>query len=485
MKTKIYLLAFLLLLNLGLTSCNNDDDGKRTSISVNDFVWKALNSWYYWQEEVPYLADNRFSSDEEYMQFIESKSTDDLFFSLLYNYGTTDRFSWIVPDYHTLENQFAGINLSFGMKYGLVYINSNSSNLFGYVQYIIPNSPAANAGLKRGDIFMKINGNQLTDFNYTELLASQTATFGMGYLENGQIYSTNQEVTLTKVELQENPVYLTKVFNQGGHKIGYIVYNAFRANFNDELNDAIGQLSAQGITDMILDLRYNGGGSVETSTYLGSMLTGQFNGQDFTRIVFNSKAAQNNKSYIFENTGKVYNDDLTEVGTFGLNHLQLNQLTVLTARGTASASEMLISCLKPYISVNLVGTKTYGKTVGSITLYDSPSSAYTSTNNINPSHTWAMQPIVFEYRNSLDHPSPTMGIPTDVEVNEIQYLENLPELGNPSEPLLAAALNDITGSAKVKKNSANFSEESVFKTSQTMDHWGTEMYLNKGFAFNP
>ena len=448
-------------------------------------MWKALNSWYYWQDDVANLADNRFSSDGEYMQFIESKSTDDLFFSLLYNYGTTDRFSWIVPDYHTLENQFAGINLSFGMKYGLVYINSNSSNLFGYVQYIIPNSPAANAGLKRGDIFMKINGNQLTDFNYTELLASQTATFGMGYLENGQIYSTNQEVTLTKVELQENPVYLTKVFNQGSHKIGYVVYNAFRANFNHELNDAIGQLSAQGITDLILDLRYNGGGSVETSTYLGSMLTGQFNGQDFTRIAFNSKAAQNNKSYIFENTGKVYNDDLTEVGTFNLNHLQLNHLTVLTARGTASASEMLISCLKPYISVNLVGTKTYGKTVGSITLFDSPSSAYTSTNNINPSHTWAMQPIVFEYRNSLDQPSPTLGIPPNQEVNELHYLENLPPLGNPNEPLLATALSQISGIAKPKTNSTNFSKESLFKTSQNLDRWGTEMYLNKGFSFNP
>ena len=485
MKTKIYLLTFSLLISFGLVSCNNDDEGKRTSASVNDFVWKALNSWYYWQEEVPDLADHRFSSDADYTQFIESKSTDDLFFSLLHNYGTTDRFSWIVPDYHTLENQFAGINLSFGMKYGLVYINSNSSNLFGYVQYVIPNSPAANAGLKRGDIFVRVNGNLLNDFNYTELLAAQSATFGMGYFENGQIFSTNQEITLTKVELQENPVYLTKVINQGSHKVGYIVYNGFRANFNDELNDAIGQLNAQGITDLILDLRYNGGGSVETTTYLGSMLTGQFNGQDFTRITFNSKAAQNNKSYLFENVGKVYNDDLTEVGTFSLNHLQLNQLTVLTARGTASASEMLISCLKPYISVKLIGTKTYGKTVGSITLYDSPSSNYTSTNQINTSHTWAMQPIVFEYRNYLDQPSPSLGIPTDVEINEIHYLENLPELGNPSEPLLAAALNEITGSGKVKKTSANFSDESLFNTSQTVDRWGMEMYLNKGFAFNP
>src|SRR5690606_26339015 len=110
----------------------------------------------------------------------------------------------------------------------------------------------------------------------------------------------------------------------------------------------------------------------QTAAYLGSMVTGQFTGQDFTRLTFNQKASANNTAYGFVHEGKIYNDNLEQVGNFNLNHLNLNQVYILTTRGTASASEMLISCLRPYINVTTIGTKTYGKSVGSITLYDSP-----------------------------------------------------------------------------------------------------------------
>src|SRR5690554_3711954 len=110
----------------------------------------------------------------------------------------------------------------------------------------------------------------------------------MAYLENGELHPLNIEVQLNKVEVQENPVYLTKVFEYGSQKVGYLVYNNFRANFNVELNNAIGELKSQGITDLILDLRYNGGGSVQTATYLASMITGQFEDQDRKSTRLNS-----------------------------------------------------------------------------------------------------------------------------------------------------------------------------------------------------
>src|SRR5690606_9203249 len=97
------------------------------SVSVNDFVWKAMNHWYYWQEQSPNLGDNRFSGNAEYTDFLNSQQTDELFYNLLYDYGNTDRFSWIVDDYEALDNSFAGINLSFGMDYGLVRLNQNSN----------------------------------------------------------------------------------------------------------------------------------------------------------------------------------------------------------------------------------------------------------------------------------------------------------------------------------------------------------------------
>jgi carboxyl-terminal processing protease len=453
------------------------------STSQNDFIWKAMNLWYYWQTEVADLADNRFSSHTEYQNFLNNYAPNELFYNLLYDYGTTDRFSWIVNDYRTLQNQFAGINKTFGMDFGLV-IQNNSDNLIGYVQYVLPNSPAANAGLKRGDIFNRVNGTQLTTSNYQSLLSNETLTLTLAYFENGTLIETNQQLSLTKVEMQENPIYLTKVIEMGGQKIGYLVYNGFRANYNDELNQAMIQLKSQGIQHLILDLRYNGGGSVQTATYLASMLTGQFNGQNFTHLKFNSKTSQNNSTYKFEQIAKQYDDNLNHIGNFPMENLNLNRITILTTGNSASASEMLVICLEPYIQVETIGTKTYGKTVGSITLYDSHSTYYTSDENINPNHKIAMQPIVFEYKNAQNQSGPTFGIHPVIEVNEIHYLENLPELGDINEPLLGAALNNILGPIAPKKTIST-SQFKQISSSQLLERFGTEMYLDKGVDLKP
>lgn len=479
-KLKFFVPVFLLLLT-GLSSCNNDDDNKApASASVNDFIWRAMNLWYYWQSEVPDLANNRFQSDADYQGFLKSKPANEFFYGLLYDYGNTDRFSWIVSDYRQLQNEFANLKFSFGMKYGLVYLNQSSDQIFGYVQYVMPNSPAEAAGLKRGDIFTQINGTQLNDSNYSQLLANTSATFGMGFIQDGQLYETGQQISLTKVEIRENPIYLTSVIEKDGHKIGYIVYNAFRANFNAELNNAVSQLKTAGITDLVIDLRYNGGGSVLTCSYFGSMLTGQFNNQLFTKINFNSKRQAYNSDYKFENQAKTYNDDLNETGSINLNHLNMNRIFVLTLSGTASASEMLINCLQPYIEVKTIGRKTYGKTVGSITLYDSPSEEYiSSTNGINGSHTWAMQPIVFDSKNAQNMASSVNGIVPDTDVNELAYLENLPALGSENEPLLATAISQITGGGKPGVDFKPNRDFRSFKTSAELETFGTEMYLEK------
>jgi carboxyl-terminal processing protease len=483
MKSKYIYTAFLIFLSLGIISCNNDDEGMPPSKSEKDFIWKSMNLWYYWQSQVENLGDNRFSSQSEYQNFLDNYSPNELFYNLLYDYGATDRFSWIVSDYHTLQNQFAGINKTFGMDYGLVQQN-NSTDVFGYVQYVLPNSPASLAGLQRGDIFTRINGTQLNTSNYQTLLANETAHFRLAYFENGTLIETTNEATVTKVQMQENPVFLNTVFEIGGQKIGYLVYNGFRSNYNDELNQAIIQLKSQNITHLILDLRYNGGGSVQTAGYLGTMLTGQFNGQAFTHMRYNAKMSENNSTYKFESTAKLYDDQLNQIGSFPIESLNLNHLYVITTGNSASASEMLITCLDPFILVETFGTKTYGKTVGSITLYDSPSTYYTSDQNINPNHTIAMQPIVFEYKNSQNQSGPTFGIIPEVEVNEIHYLENLPDLGDLNEPLLAAALNSILGPIVPRKEMTTF-HHTLLTSSQELKNFGTEMYLDKGVELKP
>lgn len=481
MKLKIFPLALLFVFFI---SCKNDDDHRPSaSVSVNDFVWKALNLWYFWQADVPDLGDEHFASDQEYRDFLAGKSPDDLFYSLLYQYGTVDRFSWIVPDYKELDDGFAGIKKSFGMSYGLVYYPNSSSDIFGYVQYIIPGSSAADGGMLRGDIFTHIDGTALNSSNYLDLLNRNSALFRMAYMENGEIIDAGEEIYLQKTEIQENPVYLSKVIPYEGQRIGYIMYNNFRANFNVELNEAVAGLKAQNISHLVLDLRYNGGGSVLTATYLGSMVTGQFTGDTFAKLTFNEKVSGNNRSYNFEDKGKTYDDDLNETGTFDISQLNLDAVYIITMRGTASASEMLINCLKPYIDIRTVGSQTYGKTVGSITLYDSAKDYYISTDHLNPDHTWAMQPIVFDYKNSIDQGGPTHGFEPDVSVNELHYLESIRDLGDPEEPLLEATLNLISASGKpLAPPQFEFKSHS---SSQDLQRWGREMYLDKEFLPKP
>ncbi|MGK4567438.1 S41 family peptidase [Flavobacterium sp. 3HN19-14] len=108
--------------------------------------------------------------------------------------------------------------------------------------------------------------------------------------DGGNFTPNGASVNLTKTELTENPVFIKKVIPVGTHKVAYLMYNGFTANFDSQLNAAFGEFTAAGATDLVLDLRYNGGGSVKTATRLASMITGQFTGQLFAKEQWNAKS---------------------------------------------------------------------------------------------------------------------------------------------------------------------------------------------------
>ena len=116
---KLFKLAYFIAFVLILSNCSKEYEVP-DNIIVHDFVWKGLNAYYLWQEEVPNLANNRFSNYTElYTHFRNFNSPESSFNSLLYQPGVSDKFSWIVDDYVALENSFQGINLSTGMEFGL------------------------------------------------------------------------------------------------------------------------------------------------------------------------------------------------------------------------------------------------------------------------------------------------------------------------------------------------------------------------------
>ena len=441
-KNTLILLSFIFIFQ----SCGEDYDDVLHFRTPNEFIWKGLNEYYYWQNESTDLNDARFNSIAAFQNFVNSyPSPEDLFDHLLVD-ASKDRFSVLFSNYEALEAALQGTNNNNGVDYGLKFKTGSTTDIFGFVRYILPNSDASTKNIQRGDIFYAVNGVSLTIDNYRELLASENYTLNLADYDNGNITPNGNSVSLTKTPYSENPVLVKNVHNVGAKKVGYLMYNGFYTNYRTELNDAFAYFQGEGITHFILDLRYNSGGSVQIATELASMITGQFTGQVFAQQVWNDK-----RTAYFNNTNPdvLFNKFTNTLGNGeGINSLNLSKIYILTSSSTASASELIINSLKPYITVVQIGDKTVGKNVGSVTLYDSPTFR---KENINPKHKYAMQPIVLKIINSAGLGEYQNGLLPNVPFTE--NYGNLGVLGENTEPLLSIALSYINSNGRVNTNS--------------------------------
>ena len=443
------LLFLFVAVSVVTTSCTDQDDNLfsvPSNIEIQDFVWKGLNLWYFWQGEVADLSDSKLDDAEAYISFLQGyPNPADLFTHLRH---PDDRFSVIVDDYNDLQNSQQGTSASNGVDIRYIFLNSGSPEVIGYVRYIIPGSDADGKDIRRGDIVYAVDGQSLffnssTDNNldlldptsYTFNLADLTVTSGVR-----SISANGRNIALTKTNITENPILIASTIDVGSKKVGYIMYNQFISNFDTQLNGAFADFQAQGVTDLVLDFRYNPGGFVSSAINLGSMVTGQFEGQLFTKFRYNDKIqpqltdAQENRYFT------------NALGTgAAINSLGLSKVYIITTGSTASASELVINSLTPYIEVVQVGTTTTGKNEASVSLYDSPSWTF-GDSQLNPNHTWAMQPLISRLENSAGFSNYTDGLNPDIEIAE--DLTNLGVLGDETEPLLAAALMNISAAGR-------------------------------------
>lgn len=445
----------LLLLIFAAFSCSPDNDiiipstvnpDPSAGVEVQDFMWKAMNLWYFWQESVPDLADDRFPNTAEgsvaYTEFLSSADNNpgDFFDSKLQY--IEDRFSFYNSDYKVLTNSLAGISRSNGLEFGLVR-KQGSEEIFGFVRYIIPNSDAATKQINRGDIFTGVDGQTLTLDNYIDLLFgdNNTYTLNMADYTNGTVIPNENEVELTKQEaLAENPVFISKSFEINGENIGYIMYNQFTNEYDDDLYDALTALKSGGVTNLIIDLRYNPGGSVNTTRLLASMIYGTNTSELFLRKRYNDKI----QNQLSKSRLEVYFTN--KVGSRTIDPLGLSKLYVLTTNSSASASELLINSLEPYIDVVQIGDVTRGKNEFSTTLVDDRENSYLYTpsrvNKINQDVQWAIQPLLGRNENADGFSDFTDGLTPDIILKE--DLGNLGILGDANERLLARAIEEIT-----------------------------------------
>lgn len=442
-------ISFTLKIN---NECNDSYTGEKY-FRIHQFIWEALNDYYLWQEEVPALADEiKPVGSARYRELIKPYPEPEAFFESLKH--KDDKYSLIRSNYEDIENSIKGIDANNGLKFVLSRYGSGDSVL-GVVTYILEASDAATKDIKRGDIFTGVDGKNLTLNNYRELLYGDNLsyTLNMADLNNNLLSPNGKNIALTKTEkFQSYPIQIHKIIESGNKKIGYLMYNQFAVGFDDDLNEVFSDFKAGQINELILDLRYNGGGSVRSATNLAGMITGQFNGQVFAKYLWNKKlmAYFNTDPERFAgNLGVNFTDKFGDGAA--INSLNLNKVYVLTSGRSASASEMVINGLSPYINVIQVGDNTYGKNVGGpAALYD-----YIDNNRTkNPDHTYAIYCMTFYSANSENFYDYADGLAPQEELKLKEDIANMGTLGESSDPLLALALKHLTQESaryKIKK----------------------------------
>ena len=239
------------------------------------------------------------------------------------------------------------------------------------------------------------------------------------------------------------------------------MYNRFLTNYENNLNSIFSEFKSNNIQNLILDLRYNPGGAIDNAVYLSSLITGQFNEEIFCSDQWNSEIQE----FWLNNNP----DNLIRRFQSYENSLFLNKIYILTSRSTASASELVINSLNPYIDVIHIGETTYGKYQGSLTLYDSENF---SVENINPTHNYALQPLVFKILNAVGNTDYYDGLQPDFLVQE--FPANMGEIGDESEPLLNFTLDLINSKeiTSIRSSYVNFLDDNF-----RFEHLNKEMYI--------
>lgn len=410
---------------------------------VNEWVTENMRIYYYWNDEIP--ADNRLDFGLEPPKFFES---------IL---NTDDDFSWIQKA-DELNEGMQGVTTSTGMDI-ILFNYDNGSKVFAVTKYVIPDSPADKAKIERGDIFTKVNGVEITVKNYESVLApyfsGEPFSITLATLNNNILTTTSETVSLTATKVDEPSVHHHSIItSKGGKKIGYIFYNRFLNNKVDELFDVFTEFKAAGVSDLILDLRYNLGGGIAVSGALSALIMNNYDKANvFVKYNYNDRLNQQfdqggqSRDERFYDLYPALSDNLSAnptqdelnaaavlvEGKIKAANLNLSKVYVLATDNSASASELVIHNLAPYMNVIHIGGTTIGKNEGSFTIEDERRPRQID---------WAIQPIVVKLADKNGDGDYDTGLTPDNEVDEYEYLPLSP-LGSKEDPLVLTALTLI------------------------------------------
>ena len=349
------------------------------------------------------------------------------------NLQPLDRFSFVT----TIE-QSNGIqtgqdqDFGFFIKAGSIDKAPPTDSVFWYVTYVYNQSTAGVAGMKRGWIINKINGSQI-GYDQPSVDILNNVFFGTATSANFEFIKPDgitATASLSKTSFQANSVLYKNVITSGSSKVGYLVFNQFfDAPSRAELGDAFNYFQSQGITELVVDLRYNPGGSTATQDTLADLIAPlAANNQKMYTYQFNQQLQQGNFPLLktkpgFENVS--FEESENTVSYQKAGGLNLSRVFFIVTNSTASASELLMNNLKPYMNVKIIGDTTYGKPVGFFP--------------IEIASKYAIYPISFRTINSAGNADYYSGFAPD----NLSFDGVNKDWGDVSEPSLASALKFI------------------------------------------
>ena len=457
LKSLDRLLIFSLSLLIFASSCKKD---LKTSVTpttptptptpvasradlTKDSIFLYAKETYYWNEGMPTFAS--FNS----RSFGSNQAVLNAIIALPGPNKPNDKYSFL--DNGSVSSSLGGVSGDYG--FSVFYNGSASSDL--RIKYVSPNSPAASKDLKRGYRITKLNGR--TDLNSsvsTNVEFVSSAVFGSAASVSMTVEKPNgsfEDMTISRATYSNNPIFMTKILNVGSKKIGYIVYNSFTINSRDALTTEIGKFQAAGVSELVIDLRYNGGGSVATSDVFTNLIApAAFNGQ-VMYTTFWTKTMQDGMASILVNQPLLDSQGKLQTFTSGKNgkfatyadidyrptiaagnvenfvkvgSAEFKKIYFLVLSGTASASELIINSMKGVMpnDVKVIGQRTYGKPVGFFAI------------KIDKIELYVPQ---FETKNQKNEGGYFNGLAVDFTVSD----DVTKDFGDPTERLLAAALS--------------------------------------------
>lgn len=409
-------LAFIILF---IAACSSDGDGGITAPpeagecdagGQKQYVWDAMNDWYLWNDRLPATINlGDFASAEALLdELVKSRPATDSVGNPI------PRFSFI--NSAAADSQFFGEGKYEGYGFGSRYVDPAFTEW--RLTFVYEDSPAFRADFRRGHRILALNDRSIADINAAEgtsaVLANPSVKFTMEDL-GGNVYERTVDRDIVTID----PIPEWKIVAaSGGRSVGYLELTTFISTAEPQFEEAFAAFKAANVSEIVIDLRYNGGGLVRTAELLGDYLGSFANaGSVFSKTTFNAdRAPANNSTELFEAQGSAVN---------------LSRLVVIASRGTASASELVTNSMEAWVPVGIVGDDTFGKPVGQVGLVFCDK---------------ILRPTSFQTVNALDFGDYYGGLPADCDASDDLSVET----GDAADPNMVAAMQWLeTGACAV------------------------------------